>query len=130
MLNMPNNLVVSDDDWASAPTAMDSEPQAIMPVSLPQPEGWNIVYIDHDGDLTIFHIEGHGTNMAVIVTAGSPLDADAFEDFRRIEIAGTVAHLRTTQSHSILAYEQDGVQWILTTPYDYNDLIALAEYWL
>ncbi|MCL2399652.1 MAG: hypothetical protein FWC91_07925 [Defluviitaleaceae bacterium] len=109
--------------------AAEQSPLEIDFVSLSAPEGWQIIYTDHDGDVTIFHLESRfgGT---VVVSAGLPIYDLTGSAFWPVFIQDVPAYLLVESTHSILIYEQDGFQFVLTTPYDYRDLIMLAGYWL
>jgi len=98
-------------------------------VSLAMPEGWAIAYTDYDGDMVIFHLEGTAGN-SVVVMAQLPPDQPDFSNFFSVLINDTWGYMQIESTHSVLIYEQDGVLFTLTTAYDYNDLIFLAESFL
>ena len=98
-------------------------------LSLTAPEGWQVVHISRDGDMTFFRLESATGNTVAVSTAPSGAPAD-YDGFRPIQIGGTQAYLLAASDYSILIYEQDNLQFTLTTPYDYRDLLALASYWL
>ncbi|MCL2285533.1 MAG: hypothetical protein FWC32_04120 [Firmicutes bacterium] len=103
--------------------------RALAQISLPPPPGWQIIYTDFDGDMVIFHLEGNAQNL-VIVTAIIPPAENDFSEFFPVLINETWAYMRIESTHSVLIYQLDGIQFSLTTTYDYNDLITLAHNWV
>ena len=90
------------------------------------------MYVDHDGDMTIFHLESV-TQGAVVVTAFIPIvpleEMDTL-GYIPVSIRYTQGFLRVMDTHSVLIYEHDDIRFVLTTPYDYRDLIVLAYHWV
>ena len=98
-------------------------------ISLPPPPGWQIIYTDFDGDMAIFHLEGAAQNRVVVLAAAPPEEND-FSQFFPVLINDTWAYMRIESTHSVLIYQLDGVQFTLTTAYDYHDLIMLTQHWI
>ena len=114
----------------SPETGMAALPRfGLAQISLTPPPGWQIVYTDFDGDMTIFHLEGAAQNR-VVVLASLPPEENDFSQFFPVLINDTWAHMRIESTHSVLIYQLDGVQFTLTTAYDYQDLITLAHSWI
>jgi len=101
----------------------------IAQISLSPPPGWQIIYTDFDGEMIIFHLQGAAQNL-VVVTAALPPEENDFLDFFPVLINETIAFMRIESTHSVLIYEANGVQFTLTTAYDYYDLITLAHNWV
>ena len=110
--------------------AAPAMPPGIAQISLTPPPGWHIVYTDFDGDMTIFHLEGAAQNRVVVIATTPPPEANDFSQFFPVLINDTWAHMRIESTHSVLIYQLDGVQFTLTTAYDYQDLITLAHSWV
>ncbi|MDR0271732.1 MAG: hypothetical protein LBI27_00230 [Clostridiales bacterium] len=111
----------------------DTDPAEIPPLlvhlSLFAPDGWQTTFIDYDGDIAIYHLQS-STGNRVAVLAGEPIyDPDGGE-FREIFINNTPAYMRVESTYSILFFERNGLQLILSTDYEYEDLITLAEFWI
>jgi len=123
------------DFWDNEEVEMDlafqlaPAPAGAGQVSLAPPPGWQILHIDFDGDMTIFHLEGEAQNL-VVVTAATPPTENDFSDFFPVLINDTWAHMRIESTHSVLIYQLDGVQFTLTTAYSYQYLIGLAQNWV
>jgi hypothetical protein len=112
-----------------APTAPAPTAPLMAPISLTPPPGWRITETDYDGDIIIFHLEGEGQNRVVVMATAPPENSD-FSQFFPVLINTTWAYMRIESTHSVLIYQQDGMQFTLTTAYDAQDLIALAYSWL
>jgi len=128
LLNMDFALP-EDGEWEPPAIAAPAMPPGIAQISLTPPPGWQIVYTDFDGNMTIFHLEGAAQNR-VIVMAATPPEENDFSQFFPVLINDTWAHMRIESTHSVLIYQLDGVQFTLTTAYDYQDLITLAHSWI
>jgi hypothetical protein len=101
---------------------------AFVLASLTAPDGWRISYVDFDGDVAIYHLESDGGN-TVVVLAGEPIYEPRGDEFRQIFINERPAFMRVESSHSILFFDLNGVQFVLSTAHHYEDLIELAEHW-
>jgi len=151
------NIVTQDSDFMAAPSAVAPPPsnaaggwaadggmaedeadeaeedvslsRTFAFVSLTAPAGWRIVYVDHDGDVDIFHLESN-TGNTVVVLAGAPIYDPEDGEFREIFINETPAYMLVESTHSILFFDMDGFQFVLSTAYDYEDLITLAGHWI
>jgi len=99
-------------------------------VSLTPPPGWQILYVDFDGDMAIFHLEGEAQNLVVVTAATLPPAENDFSDFLPVLINDTWAYMRIESTHSVLIYQLDGVQFTLTTVYSYHYLMELARNWV
>jgi hypothetical protein len=93
------------------------------------PVGWSIIFTDYDGDLTIFHLES-GAGNSVVVIAGEPIYDYSGGEFRKVFINEHPAFMRVENSHSILFFDMDGFQFVLSTSGEPDELFALAENWL
>jgi len=93
------------------------------------PVGWQIVYVDYDGDMAIFHLENAIGN-TVVVLAGAPIYDPTGEAFHQIFINHQPAYMLVESTHSLLFFDMEGFQFVLTTAYDYTDLIELATNWI
>ena len=128
-------ITVEEPEFRAWDFTLPAEPpatsrrQALAQISLPPPPGWQIIYTDFDGDMVIFHLEGDAQNL-VIVTAIIPPAENDFSEFFPVLINETWAYMRIESTHSVLIYQLDGIQFTLTTAYDYNDLITLAHNWV
>ena len=128
LLNM--DFALAEDGECEIPAeATPAMPPGIAQISLTPPPGWHIVYTDFDGDITIFHLEGAAQNRVVVIAASPPEESD-FSQFFPVLINDTWAYMRLESTHSVLIYQLDGVQFTLTTAYDYQDLIILAHSWV
>ena len=104
-------------------------PPAFAFISLTAPEGWHIEYIDFDGDVAIYHLLSDMGNR-VVVLAGEPIYSNEESDFMEIFIHSKPAYMRVENTHSILFFDMQGYQLVLSTEYEYADLITLAEFWI
>jgi hypothetical protein len=94
------------------------------------PEGWQIIYTDFDGGATILHLESN-TGNSVVVIAGAPIyDDPESGEFRKVYINEQPAFMRTESTHSILFFDMDGLQFVLSTGGEYQELKTLAESWI
>ncbi|MCL2457075.1 MAG: hypothetical protein FWD19_05970, partial [Defluviitaleaceae bacterium] len=93
------------------------------------PDGWKIISTDFDGDLTIFHLES-GAGNSVVVLAGEPIYDDRGGEFRQVFINEHPAFMLLEDSHSILFFDVDGFQFVLSTNGAPAELFVLAERWL
>jgi hypothetical protein len=103
--------------------------QLLALVSLTAPDGWQILYVDFDGDTAIYHLQSdYGNRVAVL--ANEPKDNTEYDDFMEIFINGQPAYMRVESTYSVLFFDMDGVRLTLSTEFEYEDLIALAEFWI
>ncbi|MCL2372383.1 MAG: hypothetical protein FWC78_03160 [Defluviitaleaceae bacterium] len=128
----------SPELWAAQPGGglADEQPMAaaipapaIARVFLAPPAGWQIVYTDFDGEKTIFHLENDIQN-SVVVIASLPPETSDFSQFFPVLINYQRAFMKIDSYFSVLIYHQDGLQFTLTTPHDYADLLVLAGAWI
>ena len=97
-----------------------------LPVNLDAPEGWFISYSSFDGSSEFFIFENYDGNTVSVRICEPILEKDEFD---QIIINNTLAYMLTKDNQSILCLDINGFHLVLTTEYDYRDLIALAEFW-
>ena len=98
-------------------------------VHLTAPPGWEIYDSHQDGDMSIFHLRNQ-ENARVVVTTTPPPPNRNFDAFIPVRINDTPGFMQVAGTHSVLIFDRDGMEFTLTTPYDYNDLLFLGESWL
>jgi len=105
-----------------------SRTNALSPLSAP--DGWQIIFRDTDDDTAIYHMESPAGNMVNVVLSAEPIHHPQNDDFREIFIGITPAYLLTEETHSILFFNWNGIQMVLSTAQDFSELLELANFWI
>jgi hypothetical protein len=93
------------------------------------PVGWQIINTDYDGNAAIFYLESN-TGISVTALVTDPIyESDSYE-FIKVFINGKPAFIRIESTHSILFFDLDGFQIILSTDSEHKELVALAGEWI
>jgi len=126
-----------DMEWAFG--EHDADTESLYPISssarqqritdLTPPQGWQITHTGLYDYETIIHLINEEQNL-VIVTITPASEESCFAGFVPIQINHVPAFYQSDSAPFILTYVLDGMQFTLTTTYDYKDLIVLAYYWI
>jgi len=127
------------DDIAWSFGEYDADTESLHPISpsarqqrimdLAPPQGWQITHTGFYDYETIIHLISEEQNL-VIVTITPAFEENYFTDLMPIQINHVPAFYQSESEPFVLIYELDGMQFTLTTTYDYNDLLVLAYYWI
>lgn len=90
------------------------------------PEGWRLVGSSIAATSSIFHLESAAGD-TVHAVLGEPVYEPEQGNFREIKIGEAPAYLLAEATHSIVFFDFEGLQMVLTAGPDYSDLLELAE---
>ncbi len=100
----------------------------IIPLNATLPDNFTVSAVEQDVARTIYYIDDANEDNVVLTledTEGQALEVP--EDLDVIMINGVETYGKYRPDYSVLMFEQDGIEYVLTCKYDMNTLMELGE---
>jgi hypothetical protein len=97
------------------------------------PLGWQVTHSYYDCCVANFYIESP-TGSIIILRAADPVAADSingeYADTAEIAVSQQATYFATRNGQSFLYFTKHGLDFVISTEHDYQDLFTLAEFFL
>lgn len=117
------------EDMQNAPPMIESEKAAgpeLMPLSFALPENFSVADAKLDNGKSVYHLADTGLD-DVVLTMEIAEQPDEYEGLTELTINDSSAYARATPDYKLLAFQKDGVSYVLTCRYDFNTLVSLGK---
>ena len=108
-------------------SSVDEDMFGISQVYITAPTGWRITLSGIIDGTSMALFENYTQNLVRVVISLIP-ESTILSGFTPMEINGVTAYLQIESSHSMLIYEYDNLQVILTTQANYRYMITIAQH--
>lgn len=116
------DLLITED----APAHSIEEEYEVLKLTARLPDEFSVSHIEQDQAQTIYYIQNEKNDDVVLTMEKNQLDQN-YKELTEITFEGDSAYGASYEDYSILAFEKDGISYVLTCKYDINTLVSLIE---